>query len=138
VTAPLLTRAVLICASLACIAWLAAGLGPVRDQAAATEMVNGPRAPSTATIDRALELLREAAAATRSREPDLRRAELLLFARRDAAAVPVALAIVREEPANGEAWGVLALAAAAAGDPALAARARARARTLSPPVPAAR
>lgn len=133
----LLARALLLCGSLACAAWLAAGLGPVRDQAAAIELVSRPRAPAPATVDRAERLLRRAAAATRSREPDLRRAELLVFARRDAAAVRVALGIVRDEPANAEAWTVLARAAAA-GDPALAARARARFRALSPRVPAAR
>ena len=67
----------------------------------------------------------------------MRRAELLLFARRDAAAARVALGVVREEPANVEAWTVLAQAAAA-GDPALAARARARFRALSPRVARAR
>jgi hypothetical protein len=133
----LLARGLLLCGSLACAAWLAAGLGPVRDQAAAVALVSGPRAPAPATVDRSERLLRRAAAATRSREPDLRRAQLLLFAGREAAAVRVALGVVRDEPANAEAWTVLARAATV-GDPALAARARARFRALNPQVPAAR
>jgi predicted Zn-dependent protease len=129
-------RVLLLAGSLACVAWLAAGLGPVRDQAAAIALVSGPRAPSPTAVDRAERLLSRAAAATRSREPDLRRAQLLLLAGRAAAAVRVALGVVRDEPANAEAWMVLARAAAA-GDPALAARARARLRALIRQVPAA-
>jgi hypothetical protein len=136
VTAPL-ARALLLCGVLACAAWLAGELGPVRDEAAAIALVSGPSPRSPATIDRAERLLSRAAAATRSREPDLRRAQLLLFAGREAGAVRVALAVVRDEPANAEAWMVLARAAAA-GDPTLAARARARFRALIRQVPAAR
>jgi hypothetical protein len=137
VTGSLLTRAVLAVACVACAAWLFAGLGPVRDQAAAVELVSGPRVPSPATVDRADELLRDAAASTSSREPDLRRAELFLFAGRNAAAARAALGVVREEPENVEGWTVLSHAAAT-DDPALAARARARLRVLSPRVPPAR
>jgi hypothetical protein len=118
-------------------AWLASGLAPVRDQAAAVALVTGPRAPSPATVDRAERLLVKAAGATSSHEPDVRRAELLLFARRDQAAARVALDLVRVEPANVEGWTVLAQAAAAS-DPALAARARAHFRALSPRVAPAR
>lgn len=133
-TGSLLMRAVLAVACVACAAWLFAGLAPVRDQAAAVELVSGPAKPSPATVDRADELLRDAAAASRSREPDLRRAELFLFAGRNAAAARAALGVVREEPDNVEGWTVLSHAAAA-DDPALTARARARIRVLSPRVP---
>lgn len=132
-TASLLTRAVLAVACVACAAWLFTGLGPVRDQAAAIDLVSGPSKPSPATVDRADELLRDAAASTSSREPDLRRAELFLFAGRNAEAARAALAVVREEPHNVEGWTVLSHAAI--DDPALEARARARLRVLSPPVP---
>jgi predicted Zn-dependent protease len=137
VTVSLLTRAVLAVACVACAAWLVAGLAPVRDQAAALSLVSGRRAPSPSTVDRADQLLREAAAATRSPEPDLRRAELFLVLRRDAAAARLASGVVHDEPDNREGWVVLAQATAAS-DPALAARARARLRALSPPVGPAR
>lgn len=129
----LLARGVPALLCLAVAAWLAAGLGPVRDEAKAVALVNGPRAPSPATVDRAERLLVRASDATSSREPDLRRAELLLFADRDAAAARVALTVVRDEPDNVEGWTVLAQAAPGT-DPALAARARARLRVLSPRV----
>lgn len=133
-TASLLTRAVLAVACLACAAWLFSGLAPLRDQAAAIALVSGPAKPSPATVDRADALLRDAAASTPSREPDLRRAELFLFAGRNTAAARAALAVVREEPENVEGWTVVAQAAAR-DNAALAARARARLRVLSPPVP---
>ncbi|HYM57181.1 MAG TPA: hypothetical protein VES79_04395 [Solirubrobacteraceae bacterium] len=134
----LFARALLLCGSLACAAWLAGELGPVRDELAALELTRpAGRRASAADLDRANRLLAQAAASTRSREPDLRRAELLVFARRDAPAVRVLVGIVRAEPANAEAWGALARAAAGS-DPALAARARARFRALSPSVPTAR
>ena len=134
----LLARALLLCGAVACAAWLAGELGPVRDEAAAVELTRpaGRRASAT-DLDRANRLLARAAASTRSREPDLRRAQLLMFARREAPAVRVLVGIVRAEPDNAEAWGVLAQAAAGS-DPALAARARARFRALSPSVPPAR
>lgn len=134
---PLPGRALIVCAAIASAMWLASGLGPVRDQATAVALVSGPRAPFTAAVDRAERLLIRAGGATRSHEPDVRRAELLLFARRDPEAARVALGVVRDEPANVEGWTVLAQAAAAA-DPALAARARARFRALSPRVAPAR
>jgi hypothetical protein len=137
VTGSALTRAVLAVACVASAAWLFAALAPVRDQAAAVELVSGPSKPSPATVDRADELLRDAAASTPSREPALRRAELFLFAGRTAAAARAALAVVRAEPDNVEGWTVVAQAAAR-DDPALAARARARLRVLSPRVPPAR
>ena len=133
-TASRLTRAVLSVACVASATWLFAGLGPVRDQAAAVALVNGPSKPSPPTVDRADELLCDAAASTASREPDLRRAELFLFAGRNADAARAALAVVREEPDNVEGWTVLSHAAAT-GDRPLAARARARLRVLSPQVP---
>ena len=42
---------------------------------------------------------------------------------------------MRREPANHDAWGILATAAEVSDNKALAARARARARALAPPVP---
>lgn len=135
-TTSLLTRAALAVACVACAAWLFNGLTPLRDQAAAIALVSGPSKPSPATVDRADALLRDAAASTSSREPDLRRAELFLFAGRNAEAARAALAVVREEPENVEGWTVLSHAAAT-DDPALAARARARLRVLSPWVPPA-
>jgi hypothetical protein len=137
VTASLLTRAVLALVCVACAVWLFTGLAPVRDQAEAIKLVSGASKPSPATVDRADALLRDAAASTASREPLLRRAELFLFAGRNAEAAFDALAVVREEPENVEGWTVVAHAAGD-DDPALAARARARIRVLSPRVPAAR
>lgn len=136
-TASLLTRAVLALVCVACAVWLITGLAPIRDQAEAVALVTGPAKPSPATVDRADALLRDAASSTPSREPDLRRAELFLFAGRNAEAARAALAVVREEPDNVEGWTVLSHAAGR-DDPVLAERARARLRVLSPRVPPVR
>jgi predicted Zn-dependent protease len=131
-------RIALVAALGACALWLADGLGPARDQAAAIELTTGAeRPPSAVEVARAERLLARAAGETRSQEPDVQRAQLLLFAGRTAPAVRLLTAVVRREPRNYEAWDTLARAAERA-DPALAARARERYAALSPPVPPAR
>jgi cytochrome c-type biogenesis protein CcmH/NrfG len=76
--------------------------------------------------DRALPLLRSAAARTADTTPRLREAQLQLFRRRPREAVAPARAVVRREPENAQAWLALAQAAEGSGEATLARDARRR------------
>ena len=92
---------------------------------------NGGKPKPTATATPAA----PAPAPTAAPGVDLLRARLALQRGDAAGATRTALRVVRAEPANIVAWGVIALVNERR-DPALAARARAALRRLSPPVPA--
>ena len=89
----------------------------------------------TIAAQRTSDLLDRAGRLNPDRGVDLLRARLALQRGDAAGATRTALRVVRAEPANLEAWGVIALVNERRA-PALAARARAALRRLSPPVPA--
>jgi len=120
-------RAALVLAAVGAAAWLASGLRAARDESRAIALVR-PRADA-ADLARAESLLHSAADHSPSTRPELRLAQLQAFeGRRSAARISVE-AIVRREPANADAWRLLALVA----PPPRAAVARRRALALSPP-----
>jgi predicted Zn-dependent protease len=128
-------RALLIAVAALAGLWFVQGLGPVRDQKAGLAAVtakDGRTAQERAA--RGYRLLEDAAAHTRSSAPELNLAQLDVFTKQPAKALPRLRAVVAREPENYEAWVLLAQTARTL-DPATAARARARALALSPPVP---
>ncbi len=127
-------RILLVALALAAGAWLLPALEAVRDQAAGERIVErAGRNLTPADARRAEALLATAAAHTRSSTPELRIAQLRLFDGRPAAAAQVARGLVRDEPANPEAWALLAQALGRS-DPPGAAAALAHLRALSPRV----
>jgi predicted Zn-dependent protease len=125
-----IARAAIVVAAVLIGAWLVSGLIPVRDE---REGIAAVRA-TPQDLPRAYRLLGQAAAHTRSTEPDLRLAQLDALTRHPDRAVRRLRAVTRREPENRDAWVLLAQTAQTV-DPALAAQAVARARALSPPVP---
>jgi Tfp pilus assembly protein PilF len=121
-------RALLVGVAVLAGAWLVHGLLPIRDQQA------GLAAGGAHDIARARTLLERAAAHTRSTDPDVHLAQLDAFTGHAERAVHRLEAVVAREPANLEAWLLLAQTARTV-DPAAAAGARAHALRLSPPVP---
>lgn len=128
-------RGVLVVVAALAALWLVQGLGPVRDQKAGLAAVTAKdgRTPQQ-RVARAYRLLEDAAAHTRSTQPEINLAQLDAFTKQPAKALPRLRAVVAREPKNYEAWVLLAQTARTV-DPATAARARARALKLSPPVP---
>ena len=118
--------------------WLFQSLGPVRDQKAGLAAVSAKdgRTPEQ-RVARAYRLLDDAAAHTRSTAPELNLAQLDVFTKQPAKALPRLRSVVAQEPENYEAWVLLAQTARTV-DPAAAAPARAQARRLSPPIPVER
>jgi predicted Zn-dependent protease len=129
----MIARVAVIVAALLVGAWLVAGLRPVREERQGIAAVRA----TPQDLPRAYRLLQQAAAHTRSSEPDLRLAQLDVLTRHPERAVGRLQALTRREPENRDAWVLLAETARTL-DPALAARADARLRVLSPPVPADR
>ena len=126
----MIARAAIVVAAVLIGAWLVSGLIPVRDE---REGIAAVRA-TPQDLPRAYRLLGQAAAHTRSTEPDLRLAQLDALTRHPDRAVRRLRVVTGREPENRDAWVLLAQTARTV-DPALAARAVARARALSPPVP---
>lgn len=126
-------RILLAATAVTALAWLALALGDVRAERAGIAITRrAAPALSAAEVASARERFRRARAHSRDTGPIVREAQLLLFARRPAQAAALLEVVVRREPANLDAWRLLAQAAAPL-DAARAAAARARARTLSPP-----
>ena len=128
-------RVVTIAAALAVAAWFALGVSQSTGANAARDRLADLGRPSAAAAQRTSDLLDRAGRLNPDRGVDLLRARLALQRGDAAGATRTALRVVRAEPANLEAWGVIALVNERR-DPALAARARAALRRLSPPVPA--
>jgi predicted Zn-dependent protease len=133
-----IVRVIVVAVAVLVGAWLVYGLVPIRDEQAglAAAGAHDNRTPQQ-RIARARRLLERAAAHTRSSDPDIHLAQLDVFTGRPDRAVRRLQAVVAHEPANLDAWQLLAQTAGTV-DPATAARARARALRLSPPVPADR
>jgi len=132
-TRALIPRIALALVALALAVVQLGGLGSARDQARGLEDAQTRlNARAFARVDARLA---RAADRTRSTEPDLDRARLMLFARRDAPATTILRRVVRQEPENAEAWALL-VRALRTSDPEGAAAAIARYRALSPRVPA--
>ena len=129
----LIARVALVLAALALALALVGGLRSARDQARGLE--DAQARLSASAFARVDARLARAAERTRSTDPDLDRARLMLFARRDAPATTILRRVVRREPANAEAWALL-VRALRTSDPEGAAVAIARYRALSPRVPA--
>jgi hypothetical protein len=129
------TRAVAAVAALVVAAWFALGVSQSTGANAARDRLEDFRRPSDAAATRTAELLDRAGRLNPDRAVDLLRARLALQRGDAGAATRVALGVARAEPANLEAWGIVALVNERR-DPALGARARAQLRRLSPPVPA--
>jgi predicted Zn-dependent protease len=131
-------RVLLVVVAVLAGAWLVHGLPPIRDQQAGLAAVSAHdgRSPQQ-RVARARRLLERSAAHTRSTDPDVHLAQLDAFTGHPDRAVRRLEVVVAHEPANLDAWQLLAQTARTV-DPAVAARAQARARRLSPPVPADR
>lgn len=121
-------RLIVVAAAIALAVALLPGLGSARDQAQALRLAREDFSPRTAP--RIEPLLVRASEHTGSTEPELDRAKVLLFLRRPGDAARLLERVVRSEPENADAWGLLAQAS-----PRRSAAALARARALSPPVP---
>ena len=126
----MIARAAIVVAAVLIGAWLVSGLIPVRDE---REGIAAVRA-TPQDLPRAYRLLGQAAAHTRSTEPDLRLAQLDALTSTPTAPSAASASSTRREPENRDAWVLLAQTARTVA-PALAAQAAARARALSPPVP---
>ena len=126
----MIARAAIVVAAVLIGARLVSGLIPVRDE---REGIAAVRA-TPQDLPRAYRLLGQAAAHTRSTEPDLRLAQLDALTRHPDRAVRRLRDVTRREPENRDAWVLLAQTARTV-DPPLAAQAVARAQALSPPVP---
>jgi len=117
-------------AAIAAVAWLALSYRSERLQTEVERVVlkgeNIPAAEARAALRKA----RQARALQPDSRPKLVEWLLLRFLLRNREAENLALEIVRNEPANAQAWFVLA---ENAGDPGLAREARRRFRSLHPP-----
>jgi hypothetical protein len=130
-------RVGLVVLSLLAVGWLSAELRATRAEKQAHAIVFGSPGPLSSTDKRRVSrLLDDAGRLNPDTEPDIDRTWLLsLRYKRPAAARRVLEGVLRREPRNLEAWGVLRLVALGAHDPRGAARARAHLLRLAPPVP---
>jgi Flp pilus assembly protein TadD len=115
----MIVRLTIVAAAIAGFVLLAGDLRVARDidRAVALSERGDPRAAS---------LLQRAAARTADTTPLLREAQLQLFQQRPQDALAPAREAARREPANAQAWLLLAQAAERTGDAALGREARAR------------
>jgi hypothetical protein len=126
--------ALAIAGALVVAAWCALGVSQATGAQAARDRVGDLRPPTAAAAARTADLLDRAGRLNPDRGIDVLRARLALQRGDAAAATRIALGVARAEPANLEAWGLIALVNERR-DPALAARARAELRRRSPPAP---
>jgi predicted Zn-dependent protease len=126
-------RVGLVVVAAAAIVWLGLGLRASRLEARGIALATSN--PSPAGVAAARKALIDAESNNADTRPLVLQGELFIFARQPRRAIGPLQEVVRREPANFDAWRLLANAATAAGDRALAARARARTLALSPPVP---
>jgi predicted Zn-dependent protease len=127
-------RAAIVVIAVAAIAWLAAGIAASRAQDELRALVSGTERPTAAQIARADELRRAAERATPGQRAAMMEATLRIKGDDRVGARRVLERTVREEPANAEAWLLLARATED-DDPAVSERAMARVRALAPAVP---
>jgi predicted Zn-dependent protease len=121
-------RVLLVAAAAAAVVWLALGYGASRDEARGTALASKP-----GRLADSVSALRNARAHNHDTAPLVLEAQAEIFAKHPGRAIPLLDTVVRREPANVQAWGLLADAADHA-DPVRAAAARARVLALSPPV----
>jgi hypothetical protein len=117
-------RGALAAAAIAIAAWLATGLYSARLQAQADGIGSSGRL-SGARFDQARDLYRRARDGNPGTGPEVQEARLLIVGGRATAATRLLLDVVRREPENAHAWGLLRVAAER-DDPALARRAARR------------
>jgi hypothetical protein len=130
----LAVRVAIATVALIACAWFALGIHQARDQAAATTLINQPGTPSPALTRRILSLLDSAGTLNPDRNIDLMRAQAEVRGGEGQAALREALAAVRAEPLNVDAWIVLGIAAGGGRDPAAVRLANIKLRQLAPPV----
>jgi hypothetical protein len=126
----MVARVALLVFAIAAIGWFAVSVGSSRAQ---NELIDlgVPGHGADPTRERVLALADRARLLSRDRRADLAEGVALRRLGDRAAAVRLFERVAREEPANVEAWGLLARDAG----PRLAAEARRRLRALAPPVP---
>jgi len=130
--AGLTLRVAMALAAVALAVVLAPALGAARDEAEGLRIAREELSP--ARVPEIEGLLRRSAERTPSSAPDIALAQLYLFAGRTGEATRILERVARREPANREAWRLIAQAHAK-DDPRAADAARRRALALSPPVP---
>jgi hypothetical protein len=130
----MIARIVIVALAVAAIAWLAAGIDASRAQDDLGRLVATTADPDRADLARADDLRRRAERYVPGRRPSLLEATLRLRAD-PAGAARLLEDVVADEPANAEAWLLLARATEDA-DPERSERAMERVRELAPDVPA--
>jgi predicted Zn-dependent protease len=125
-------RVALVALALVVIGWLAVGLRSAIPETRAKTLIQDRRLGGAGGA-RAERLLVDARSLNPDSRPRIDQAALLLATGRRREAVRVLGPVVRKEPDNARAWGLLADATANI-DPRASARARARLRQLEPPV----
>ena len=118
----MIVRGVLVVVSVAAVAWLGLWLHSARLEARAIVLASpvAGRAPSPARLAEARDLLARARAHNADTRPIVLEAQLAVFSRRPADAIPLLEDVVRREPDNLLAWRLLAQVARGR-DPRLAA-----------------
>jgi hypothetical protein len=125
-------RIVLVCLSAVAIVVLGVWLHSSHLAAEGEAFKPSPSNPVTpAQIRTALSVLDRARKHNPDTKPDVDEATILIFLDRDADATRLLSRVVRDEPRNARAWGLLAQATARS-DPKLSAAAVARVRQLAP------
>lgn len=131
-----LARLLLGVVSLVALAWLALGLLDARRLADGTALaVRPPASLSPSEAAHADGLLRDATLLNPDTEPSVLRAGFLALGGHPREGLALARSVVRREPQNARAWGIVALTARRL-DPALATRAQLEIARLSPAVAA--
>ena len=130
---PVPVRAVLALAALAVAAVLAVQAVGARADAELSRIVLSPSPPTAAQLDRGRTLLERSRRLNPDTRPDILGALLRLRADDTPGALSALRGVVRREPENLEAWGLIARLARGH-DTALEATARSRVRALAPPV----
>jgi hypothetical protein len=125
-----LLRGALAVLAVAVGAWLASGLQSARLQTDG-DAIGRSGDLSAGRFDEARDLYRRARDGNPGTDPERIEGQLLIAGGKGRAAIPVLLSVVRREPENAHAWGMLAYAARTS-HPELARRARERLAELRP------